>query len=485
MLKRHDTHTIDAFLGRLGRRIQTEVLATPAARPAMPIILAGGKRLRSRLLWHCAQASIGRLPGTIVADLERAAAAIELAHLGSLVHDDIVDDAATRRNATALHRARGLDTAVRAGTALLHLASALVASLPRPLRGAFASAVTRTCRGQVRELLGLRQPCTPLARLSIVREKTSAFFELAAHCGAQLAGAPLAVQLSLQNFARDLGAAFQIGDDIADLVGSPSILGRANGADIRDGVMTLPVILAQRTPQVRRALRALWIEPRRSHLQECLRLIVKHGAVQEAAREGRALVIRALRSLELLPPGPSRIALETMALEHLATHPATLSGSEVVPVDASHCDRLAGFRSLGSATKRETLPLLGVDVTLDRRLHDLHPTLSLAALSGLPPDQVCSRQDSCDFLQLAARAAALRNQETHPHRLEARPALSITLADCLDIVSFEACTRLSNAEHASFEHGILESLTVRESSPHYAEPHTLTMRRETPAAALR
>ena len=478
------TRTIDAFLHRLSRRIQNEVLATPAARPAMPIICAGGKRLRSRLMWHSAQATSRDLPETVVDDLERAGTAIELAHLGSLIHDDIVDDAETRRNVTALQQARGLETAARTGTALLHLASALIASLPTSLRNSFAWAVARTCRGQLRELIGLHRQCSPGTRLSIAREKTGAFFELATDIGTQLTDAPVRMRVLLRCFARDLGAAFQIEDDITDLVGSRSRLGRANGADVRDGVMTLPVILAQRTPRVRRELRAFWVNPEPAHLQECLHLIVTHGAVREAALERRALAIRALRVLEHLPVGSGRGALETMARALVTTRSAGVATADIVPVDARRCARLAPFRNLGAITKGRTPSVHGVDAALDRGLRDLHPILSLAAI-GVPRLDRDRQKASENPLQQASRAAELRGR-IQADQLMAAPPLGITLADCVDVLSFAACTRLSNSVHARFELDVLKILNLRESAFHSAGQNRLdTLEPDYPAACLR
>jgi heptaprenyl diphosphate synthase len=307
------TRQLDEFLAGLDVRIRSEIAAVPAAQPALPLVAAGGKRLRARLLWLTAATVAPRISRPMALDLERAAAAIELAHLGSLVHDDIVDGAETRRNVPTLHRTHGTAAAVRTGSALLHLASALIAPLPQPLRIAVGRAVIATCRGQVRELMGLFQICTRRERYAIMRDKTGAFFELAAELGATIANGSPQSRLTLRRFSRFLGLAFQVADDVLDLVGDPLELGRTNGSDLQSGVVTLPIVLAV---EEKPALHSEIIRRPSSigELNALLRAVVGSGGIERAVRENERLRLLATRSLtSLANPTPRRMLLEFLA----------------------------------------------------------------------------------------------------------------------------------------------------------------------------
>jgi heptaprenyl diphosphate synthase len=418
-------------------------------------------------LWLSAHATTARLPEATLVDLERAAAAIELAHLGSLIHDDIVDDADTRRSVPTLHRTHGMAVAIRTGTALIHLASALTAPFPRLLRQRFGTAVTSACRGQIRECLRLFSPMDQRERLLIMRQKTGALFELAARLGATLADNPLSVRRSLEHVGRRIGVAFQIADDVMDLVGSPLELGRANGADLRDGVMTLPVSLASEAPEVREALRLLRIAPDHDALRSCLHMVVGGGSVRAAMAECARWQRRAAATLETLPPGPGRAGLSSMvtniglaALKHRAPsilvtiHPRA-------PVAAAFAHPWA-WRKLW----------LGPD-------HDRCDPIVLARLGRTGMHAVWSaesldqgRRDTdhgangTDPLAIARRAVRLREEICHPDVLTDHHVQAVIVADCLDVVAFNEAVQLPTSMHLQFAQGVLRDLpTVDPAGP--------------------
>jgi heptaprenyl diphosphate synthase len=302
------------FLVTVERRLHREIDATPVAEPARTLLDAGGKRLRARLLWWSGCAATAGVPHADGEHLVRAAAAIELAHLGSLVHDDVVDGGEHRRGAPTVHRRHGVRAATDAGAALAHLASEMVAPLGRPARRAVRRALLATCRGQIRELASPFVPLTARRRVAIMQEKTGAFIELAAALGAIVCRAPAPAHVAVCRFARRFGVAFQIADDLLDLVGDPRELGRANGADLCDGVLTLPVLLAlEHEPSVAVALARINRSSDAATLAEAAAAIAVAGGVAGARAAAWSWLDRAIDALRPLAAGPAVAALSALA----------------------------------------------------------------------------------------------------------------------------------------------------------------------------
>lgn len=310
---------LDAFLAALNSRLFFEVDRTPVAAPARRLLEAGGKRLRARLLWWSARATAPASFDPTHERLVRAAAAVELAHLGSLVHDDIVDGGDARRGVPTLHRTHGVRVATDAGAALAHLANELVAPLVPAARSAVRRALLATCRGQIRELAVPFVPVTPARRLAIMREKTGAFFELAAVLGASVVDAPVPARAAVARFARRFGVAFQIADDVLDLAGDPRELGRANGADLRDGVLTLPVVIAfERDPALAPALARVRHDPDVDAVTICAAIVERAGGVAAAVAMAEAWLARALGALTPLGRTDAVAALSDLARASIA-----------------------------------------------------------------------------------------------------------------------------------------------------------------------
>lgn len=313
------SNALDAFLAALDTRLFFEVDRTPVAAPARRLLEAGGKRLRARLLWWSARATAPTVFDPTHERLVRAAAAVELAHLGSLVHDDIVDGGDARRGAPTLHRTHGVRVATDAGAALAHLANELVAPLVPTARFAVRRAILATCRGQIRELAVPFVPVTPAQRLAIMREKTGAFFELGAVLGASVVGAPPNARASVARFARRFGVAFQIADDVLDIAGDSRELGRSNGADLRDGVLTLPVVIAfERDRALAAALARVRRDPDVDAVTSCAAIVERAGGVAAAVAMADAWLERALRALTPLGRNDAVAALADLARTSIA-----------------------------------------------------------------------------------------------------------------------------------------------------------------------
>ena len=209
------------------------------------LIPAGGKRLRPAFVIAAALVldPDGAAPGAVTDDMVCGGVAVELVHLGSLYHDDVMDDAATRRGIEAVNHRWGNLKAILAGDFLLAKASELAASLGTEVAALLAATIGRLCEGQVRELQLIYDISrTEEQYLLAIRGKTAELYATACRIGGLVAGADRDVLERLSTFGRAYGMAFQIVDDVLDLVASDEELGKPSGNDLREGVYTLPVI---------------------------------------------------------------------------------------------------------------------------------------------------------------------------------------------------------------------------------------------------
>lgn len=217
------------------------------------VATSGGKRLRP--LFTIVAAATGGVFDQRVVDV---AAAVELVQVGSLVHDDILDDAATRRGRPTINAVEGLNHAVLAGDYILARAAELAAGVSREAAQLVAVSLGDLCEGQVLEMRdAFDADRTVDAHLASVRAKTAALFECACRLGARTAGLTDQNTDALARFGQAFGMAFQVLDDVLDLIGDEERLGKPTGNDIASGVYTLPVLAALQGPsgtELRRAL---------------------------------------------------------------------------------------------------------------------------------------------------------------------------------------------------------------------------------------
>ena len=226
---------IAAALGQNGA-----LLGPASARVAA----SGGKRLRP-LLTIVAAATGGVFDDRVV----DAAAAVELVQVGSLVHDDILDEADTRRGRPTINAVEGVNHAVLAGDYILARAAELAAGVSQQAARLIAVALGDLCEGQVLEMRDVFDPARTLdAHLASVRGKTAALFECACLLGAHCAELDDENVLALGRFGDAFGMGFQVLDDVLDLIGDEDQLGKPTGNDIASGVYTMPVLAALRGP---------------------------------------------------------------------------------------------------------------------------------------------------------------------------------------------------------------------------------------------
>lgn len=284
------------------------------ARHATATISAGGKRLRPLLVFLAAGEATDRAAED---RLVRAAAAVELIHSASLVHDDVLDAAALRRGAPTVVAAAGRTIATATGDLLFSRAFAELADggagALEDVR-ALSAAASALAAGELLQRADAWDPAIPLERYVHRCElKTGSLFEAACRLGA-LATARVgddALPDALGRFGRRIGLAFQLLDDVLDVSGPPERTGKARGTDLLDGTVTLPLILArERDPDLARIdLRALSTPTEAERL--CDR-IAATGALASAKDHALAVVDQAREGLPDLP-SEQRRALELVA----------------------------------------------------------------------------------------------------------------------------------------------------------------------------
>jgi heptaprenyl diphosphate synthase len=240
---------------------------------AAHLIVAAGKRIRPVL----AVAAAGAGGGDASDDVVQGGVAVELVHLGSLYHDDVMDNALTRHGVESVNARWGNLVAIVAGDFLLARASEIAARLGTEVAGLLAATIGRLCEGQVGEVQTAFNPGrTEAAYMSAIGGKTASLMAAACRIGGITAGLDRPVVDALTEFGQAFGMAFQIRDDVLDFVSTESELGKPTGHDLMEGVYTLPVIralsLSDVEPELHALLGGVIDEPTRDKAVEIVRL---------------------------------------------------------------------------------------------------------------------------------------------------------------------------------------------------------------------
>jgi heptaprenyl diphosphate synthase len=282
---------------------------TEAARHLME---AGGKRFRPLLCFLAAETGDSGSP-----DVLTSACVVELTHLASLYHDDVMDEAALRRGAESANARWDNHVAILTGDFLFSKSSELTASLGAEAVLIQAQTFTRLVEGQILETLGPGPDDDPLAHyLRVVAGKTGSLIATSARYGAMFAGAPAEVVDALTSYGEKVGVAFQLSDDILDIASESVESGKTPGTDLREGVPTLPVLIARKSedPADARLLELLAGDLTDDVLHaEALGLLRAHPAMAAARDYVATEANEAKRLLGVLPEGPVRTALEAFA----------------------------------------------------------------------------------------------------------------------------------------------------------------------------
>lgn len=299
--------TLDAGLDAVEQGLERELkfsedIADAAARYLFD---AGGKRVRPLLTLLASQWGEGINDKVI-----RAAQVIELTHLATLYHDDVMDDAAQRRGVTAAHAVWGNSVAILAGDLLFARAGTLVASLGTQAITLQAATFERLCLGQMRETVGPKPGQEPIAHyLGVLSDKTGSLIALAAEMGIRMSGGPESLVAPVRRFGEKIGVAFQLVDDVIDLSERGSGTGKPPGTDVRRGVTTLPVLYLQQEAQtdptaaalLERLARGTSGDAGEDEFQESIRMLREHAVTARTMETARAMADDAIAELAAAP----------------------------------------------------------------------------------------------------------------------------------------------------------------------------------------
>ena len=263
---------------------------------------AGGKRLRPALSVLGANLGGGANPNVDV-----TAAAIEMTHLATLYHDDVIDEADMRRGVPSANEKWGNKVAILAGDYLFARASWISAQVGGEVPEALADAIAQVVQGQVNELSSSYDTSRSEEQyLTTIGGKTASLLEVAVRLGASLAGCDKPVVDAMRDFGWAFGYAFQVADDLLDLTASEEELGKPPGTDLRDGVYTLPVIYAVEADQAV----ASRIGTPQVDVDVVRDLTFQTGGFDRAMRKAESYMEEALAALDRVPDSEARTTLE-------------------------------------------------------------------------------------------------------------------------------------------------------------------------------
>ncbi len=312
--------TVEAGLERVDASLQRELRVTDALADSTSRYLyeAGGKRVRPMLALLTSQLGDGVIDGVV-----DVATALELTHLGSLYHDDVMDVADRRRGVPSAHSVWGNNIAILTGDLLFSRASQIMARHGDRAIRLQADTFERLVLGQMHETVGPGVDDDPVDfSLQVLSDKTGSLIAAAAQAGVIFSNAPSAYEQPLQVFGEKAGVAFQLLDDVIDLSSDPDETGKVPGTDLRAGVPTMPyLVLGRRTDAASVDLRARiddgvariadGEDP--AILDADLALLRDHDATAETLRLAHEWSREAVDALDPLPDGAVREALTRFA----------------------------------------------------------------------------------------------------------------------------------------------------------------------------
>ncbi len=275
------------------------------------ILTSGGKRIRAALALLAAQ--LGRYD---LDSVVHSAAAVELIHAASLVHDDLVDEAEQRRGVRTVHTRWAGNVALMVGDYLFALAAAEMALAPDPrIIGYFARGVMTICEGELSPVMSVTPTKVATEQyLYKIGCKTAALFEAACKAGMVCGGGTVEQIDALGRFGYDLGLAFQIVDDVLDFTGDATTLGKPAGNDLREGTITLPLIYAVESgggAQLAQVLDAH--PPSEQQIAWAIKEVRRLGGAERALADARSYAERALSHLDGFSDSAATHALDEIA----------------------------------------------------------------------------------------------------------------------------------------------------------------------------
>ncbi|MDL9981564.1 polyprenyl synthetase family protein [Microbacterium sp. ASV49] len=312
--------TVEEALTRVEKKLAEELtVADPVADAASRYLYeAGGKRVRPMLAIIASMLGDGPTDAVI-----EGATALELTHLGSLYHDDVMDDADVRRGVPSAHEVWGNNVAILTGDLLFSRSSQIMARHGERAIRLQADTFERLVLGQMHETVGPREGDDPVAfYIQVLSDKTGSLIAAAAQAGVLFSNGPEEFAQPLLDFGEAAGIAFQLLDDVIDLSNDPDETGKVPGTDLRAGVPTMPyLLLSQRTDAAAAALRARIDEgvARIAEGADSAILDADLTALRDDEATAQTLALanewskRAIAAIAPLPEGPVREALTLFA----------------------------------------------------------------------------------------------------------------------------------------------------------------------------
>jgi heptaprenyl diphosphate synthase len=278
------------------------------------LIDAGGKRIRPTLVLLCAQ-----LGDASTEEVIQSAVVVELTHIGTLYHDDVMDNAPKRRGVDSAHEIWGNNVAILTGDLLFARASQLVSKLGQKALTLQADTFERLCLGQLNETVGPAEGQDVIEHyLSVLADKTGSLISASAELGVLFSGADQALREPVRKYGEAIGVAFQLIDDVIDIHSDGKVSGKTPGTDLRAGVPTLPVLYlrqdAKTDPESAKLVEIIdaGLEDDAA-LNKVIELMREHPATERAFQEAKRWADEAIAALVDLPAGPVREALTNFA----------------------------------------------------------------------------------------------------------------------------------------------------------------------------
>lgn len=279
---------------------------------AVHLIKAGGKRLRPAFALLAARLFRENLDEVIP-----AAVALELIHMATLVHDDVIDNSPVRRGAETVKSAWGNRVSIYAGNYVFARALAMVSTYQRSdLLDVLARASMKICEGEIIQMLGCYNVNLGLKNyLRRIERKTALLISVSCELGAMISNAPAQEIIAVRNYGYYLGMGFQITDDILDIIADEETLGKATGSDIRQGVITLPSLYALRYDPRREELARLLSSPEAciNESQRIINILSDSDGIDYAYAVTQHFAYKAKKQLDVLPEVPVKKTLYDLA----------------------------------------------------------------------------------------------------------------------------------------------------------------------------
>lgn len=278
---------------------------------------AGGKRLRPAL---CLLTSfLGPNPGN--EDAEVSAAVVELTHLATLYHDDVMDEAPMRRGVPSAQQLAGNSAAILAGDVLFAKASSLVAGLGPEAVRLHAVTFERLCFGQLRETLGAPENVSARDNyINVLADKTGSLIAASARYGVNSSGGSPEIAEAVAEFGEKVGVAFQLADDVIDIMSDGDVTGKTPGTDLREGVETMPILILKERAAAgtideagQQILDLLAGDVGDEAVEKSVSLLREHQVMEEVRDLARTWSDEAVASLDAIPEGEVRNGLNAFA----------------------------------------------------------------------------------------------------------------------------------------------------------------------------